>query len=328
LSTIWVEPEFSVDMIVLLMRRLVSGVFVMWIVTLMVFGGTEILPGDLAQAVLGQNATEESLAAVRQRLGLDRPLHVRYVQWLRDLTTGSFGDSLASGRPIAELLGERVGNTLRLAACAALLAIPLAVGLGLLAAVLVDSACDRAISTISLCLMSVPEYFVAAVLVWFLAVQWHWLPVTATVRSNQTLLQTAVALVLPVLTLTMVLLAHLARMTRAAILNVVSSAYIEMATLKGATRWRIVLRHALPNALPPILNVVALNLAYLVSGVIVVETVFNYPGLANLMVGAVATHDLTLVQACAMIFCVTYVALNLIADLLAILANPRLRHPR
>jgi len=152
--------------------------------------------------------------------------------------------------------------------------------------------------------------------------------VTATMRPGQSWLQIITLLALPVMTLTIVLLAHLARMTRAAILNVMSSAYIENATLKGMTRARIVLRHALPNALPPILNVVALNLAYLVSGVIVVETVFNYPGLGSLMVSAVATHDLPLVQACAMIFCVVYIALNLVADLLSILANPRLRHPR
>jgi len=315
-------------MIGLFLRRLLAGIAVLWLVTLLVFGGTEILPGDLAEAVLGQNATAESLAAVRQRLGLDRPLHVRYFEWLRNLTTGSLGVSLASGRPISELFGERVGNTIRLAVFAAAIAVPLALGLGLLGALRAGSSLDRVISTITLCLMSVPEYFVAAVLVLFFAVRLRWLPVTATVHSDQTWLQTITLLALPVMTLTVVLLAHLARMTRAAILNVMSSAYIEYATLKGMTHLRIVLRHALPNALPPILNVVALNLAYLVSGVIVVETVFNYPGLGSLMVSAVATHDLPLVQACAMIFCVVYIALNLVADLLAVFANPRLRHPR
>jgi peptide/nickel transport system permease protein len=315
-------------MIWLFLRRLLAGVAVLWLVTLLVFGGTEILPGDLAEAVLGQNATAESLAAVRQRLGLDRPLHVRYFEWLRNLTTGSLGVSLASGRPISELFGERVGNTIRLAVFAAAIAVPLALGLGLLGALWAGSSLDRVISTITLCLMSVPEYFVAAVLVLFFAVRLRWLPVTATVHSDQTWLQTITLLALPVMTLTVVLLAHLARMTRAAILNVMSSAYIEYATLKGMTHLKIVLRHALPNALPPILNVVALNLAYLVSGVIVVETVFNYPGLGSLMVSAVATHDLPLVQACAMIFCVVYIALNLVADLLAVFANPRLRHPR
>jgi peptide/nickel transport system permease protein len=294
----------------------------------MVFGGTEILPGDLAQAVLGQNATEESLAAVRQRLGLDRPAHVRYAQWLRDLATGSLGVSLASGRPVRELIGERVGNTLRLAGLAAVVTLPLALALGFLSAMKAGSVWDRAISSTTLCLMSVPEYFIAAVLVLVFAVRLHWLPVTATVRPDQTWLQSLAALALPVITLSTVLLAHTARMTRAAILNVLSASYIEMAILKGASRLRIVFHHAVPNALPPILNVLALNLAYLVSGVIVVEAVFNYPGLASLLVGAVATHDLTVVQACAMIFCVAYVALNLLADLLAILANPRLRRPR
>jgi peptide/nickel transport system permease protein len=315
-------------MIWLILRRLLAGVAVLWLVTLLVFGATEILPGDLAEAVLGQNATAESLAAVRQRLGLERPAPVRYVEWLKGLATGSLGVSLSSGRPIAQLVGDPVGNTIRLAVFAAVLAVPLALGLGLLAAILAGSLWDRAISTTTLCLMSVPEYFVAALLVLFFAVRLHWLPVTATEYSGQTWLQTITALALPVLTLVTVLLAHLARMTRAAILNVMSSAYIENAALKGGRRLRIVLRHALPNALPPILNVIALNLAYLVSGVIVVETVFNYPGLGSLMVSAVATHDLPVVQACAMIFCVAYIVLNLVADMLSILANPRLRHPR
>jgi len=315
-------------MIWLILRRLFAGVVVLWLVTLLVFGTTEILPGDLAEAVLGQNATAESLAAVRQRLGLDRPAPVRYVDWLKGLATGSLGVSLSSGRPISELVGDPAGNTIRLAALAAVVAVPLALGLGLLAAILAGSLWDRTISTVTLCLMSVPEYFVAAVLVMFFAVRLRWLPVTATEYSGQTWLQTITALALPVLTLVTVLLAHLARMTRAAILNVMSSAYIENATLKGAGHLRIILRHALPNALPPILNVIALNLAYLVSGVIVVETVFNYPGLGSLMVSAVATHDLPVVQACAMIFCVAYIALNLVADLLSIFANPRLRRPR
>jgi len=244
------------------------------------------------------------------------------------LATASLGVSLSSGRPIAQLISDPLRNTIRLAVFAASVALPMALGLGLIAAILAGSLWDRAISTATLCLMSVPEYFVAAVLVLFFAVRLHWLPVTATEYSGQTWLQAVTALALPVLTLVTVLLAHLARMTRAAILNVMSSAYIENAALKGAKRLRIVLRHALPNALPPIVNVIALNLAYLVSGVIVVETVFNYPGLGSLMVSAVATHDLPVVQACAMIFCVAYIVLNLVADMLSIVANPRLRHPR
>jgi peptide/nickel transport system permease protein len=315
-------------MVSLILRRVLVSVAVLWLVTILVFAGTEILPGDVADAVLGQNATEESLAAVRQRLGLDRPALVRYVEWLRNAASGSLGVSLASGRPVSEMMEERIGNTLRLATLAALIAVPIALTIGVVGALRAGRLLDRSLSTMTLCFMSVPEYFVAALLVLIFAVRLRWLPVTATPHAGETWLQNLAGLVLPVITLTVVLLAHMARMTRAAILNVMSSPYVENAILKGMTRARVVVRHALPNALPPILNVVALNLAYLVSGVIVVETVFNYPGLGSLMVSAVATHDLPVVQACALDFCMAYVILNLAADVMSILANPRLRYPK
>ena len=315
-------------MLTLLVRRLLLGLLVMWVVSMLVFASTEMLPGDVARAVLGQGATEEALANIRARLGLDRPAPERYVEWLGNLLSADLGKSLASGYDIAEVIGDRFWNTVRLAVFTAVIAVPIALVLGIVAAIKAESRVDRAISVTTLCLISVPEFFTAALLVFVFAVKLQWLPPLAVVRTDATLLQTLHSLALPIATLTMAVLAHMARMTRTAILNVLSSPYIEQAILKGASRGRIIVLHALPNALGPIVNVVALNLAYLVSGVVIVESVFNYPGLAKLMVEAVAYRDIPLVQAVGMVFCATYVGLNLAADLLAILANPRLRHPR
>lgn len=315
-------------MLILLARRLALGLLVMWVVSVLVFAATEILPGDVARAVLGQGATEEAMANIRERLGLHEPAFIRYFYWLGDMMTGDLGTSLASGIRISEMIGDRFWNTMFLATASALIAVPLAVILGLVAAIWAETLIDRFISITTLCFISVPEFFIAALLVFLLAVQLQWFPPLAFVDTNAGFFERLEALVLPIATLTFAITAHMTRMTRTAVLNVLSSPYIEQAILKGASRFRIILRHALPNALSPIINVIALNLAYLVSGVVVTESVFNYPGLALLMVEGVAYRDIPLVQAIGMIFCAAYVGLNLIADILAIIANPRLRHPR
>lgn len=314
-------------MLAILTHRLLMGLLVMAVVSMLVFASTELLPGDVARAILGQGATEEALANIRERLGLDRPLWVRYFEWLGHLMTGDLGRSLASEYEVSTLIDERFWNTLWLATAAAVISVPLAVLLGLVAAIWAESLLDRAISVGTLCFISVPEFFTAALLVFFLAVKLQWLPPLAYVEPGTGLFEKLEALALPIATLTFSVVAHMTRMTRVAVLNVLSSSYIEQAVLKGASRLRIILLHALPNALAPIVNVIALNLAYLVSGVIVVETVFNYPGLANLMVEGVAYRDFPIVQAVGMIFCATYVGLNLLADILVIVTNPRLRHP-
>lgn len=315
-------------MLRLLSRRILLGFLVLWVVSALVFAATEVLPGDVARAILGQGATEEALANIRDRLGLDRPAVVRYAEWLGQLVTGDLGQSLASGYEISDLIDERIWNTLLLAGFAALIAVPLAVGLGLVAAIWAETPVDRAISVSTLCLISLPEFFTAAVLVFVFAVKLRWLPPLAYVGSEASFYEKLEALALPVATLTFAVMAHMTRMTRTAVLNVLSSPYIEQAILKGASRLRIILHHALRNALSPIINVIALNLAYLVSGVIVVEYVFNYPGLSQLMIEGVAYRDIPLVQAVGMIFCAVYVGLNLLADVLAILTNPRLRLPK
>ncbi|HAU41657.1 MAG TPA: ABC transporter permease [Gammaproteobacteria bacterium] len=317
-------------MVRLLIRRILLGIVVTWVVSMMIFAATELLPGDVCHAVLGQGATEQSLESCRERLQLNQPMHTRYLQWLGRLATGELGTSLANDLQISDQIGARAWNTVRLAALTALIAVPLAVLLGLIAAIRADSSVDRGISIGTLCFISVPEFFTGVLLVYILAVQLRWMPAVANYRdlTRGDFLEVIEALALPIATLTFAVLAHMTRMTRTAVLNVMSSPYIEQAILKGASRSRVIIRHALPNAVAPIVNVIALNLAYLVSGVVVVEAIFRIPGLGTLMVESVIYRDIPTVQAIGMLFCVTYVGFNLIADVMAIIANPRLRHPR
>jgi peptide/nickel transport system permease protein len=312
----------------MILRRMGTGLLTLWVVSVLVFAGTEILPGDVAEIVLGQSATPESLAQLRMELGMDKPAVVRYFDWLGDMLTFDLGISKAGGATIGSLIGERLGNTFFLGGIVAVISVPLSVFIGLLAAMYPGSWLDRGVTFGTLSLISLPEFFIATICVLVLSVQLHWLPAIAYMSGDETLFQLLRALLLPVLTLVIVVSAQMIRMTRAGILNVLHSPYIEMAILKGVPRKRIILRHALFNAIGPIVNVIALNLAYLVSGVVIVETIFAYPGLAKLMVDGVQTRDLPLVQACAMIFCGTYVALIILADLASILSNPRLRQPK
>lgn len=293
---------------------------------MLVFGVTEVLPGDVATAILGQEATEEARQVLRQQLGLERPLVERYVDWLTRLMHGDLGQSLANGVPVSHIVGLRVTNTLALAVITAILAVPLAVGLGLICAAFPGSRFDKALTLGSLMTISLPEFVVGLLLMLLLAVQLRLLPTMTTTIDFSSPLNAFRALALPTLTLLIAVQAHMIRMTRACVLDVLRQPYIEMALLKGAPKGQIILRHALPNALAPIVNVVALNLGYLVSGVVVVEVIFTYPGLGRLMVDAVATRDVPVVQATAMIFCTTFILLTLVADLIAVLANPRLRY--
>jgi peptide/nickel transport system permease protein len=286
------------------------------------------LPGDVAQAILGQSATPEAVAAIRKDLNLDRPAIVRYGEWLGHSLEGELGTSLANREPITQMISGRLGNTLFLAAAAALVAVPVAILLGLVAARFRETWLDKTISIVTLSAISMPEFFIGYILIFIFAVKLLWAPSIASVYEGMGLGEKLGAVALPVATLALVVIAHMMRMTRAAVINVMASPYIEMAELKGVSRSRIIFRHALPNALSPIINVVVLNLAYLVVGVVVVEVVFVYPGMGQLMVDAVAKRDVPVVQACGLIFAATYVLLNLTADILSIVANPRLRHPR
>jgi len=309
-------------------KRLVAGVGTLLFVSVLVFLGTELLPGDVAHAILGQGATPELLDQVRERLGLNEPLHVRYWVWLTNFLTGEFGTSLANGADIGTEISRRASNTIILAACTALISVPLAVLLGLAAAVKPGGLVDRVITSTSLALISFPDFLVAVVLVTIFAIKLRWLPAIASIRPSYDLVDWIRILILPVAGLTFTILAHMVRMTRSAVLSVLASPAIEMAILKGVPRRRLLLRHALPNALGPIINVVALNLAYLISGVVVIETLFNFPGLGRYMVEAVTNRDVPIVQTCAMIFCSFYVLLNMSADILSIMANPRVRYKK
>lgn len=315
-------------MMQMVLRRIGIGFATLIVVSIIVFLATSILPGDVAQIILGQSATPETLAALRAELGMDQPGYVRYFSWLGNMMSGDLGISKAGGATITSLIGGRLGNTMMMAGWVAVISIPISVALGLWAAMHPGTWLDRIVTFGTLSLISVPEFFIATVLVLILAVNLHWLPSTAYMTGEESFLELMRALAMPLITLVIVVSAQMIRMTRAGILNVMNSPYIEMAILKGVPRGRIILRHAFFNAIGPIINVIALNLAYLVSGVVIVETIFAYPGLAKLMIDGVQTRDLPLVQACAMIFCGTYVILILVADVGSIVSNPRLRNPK
>ena len=306
-------------------QRLLLGVLTLFIISVVIFGATELLPGDLARELLGQSATEETLAALREQLGLNDPAPLRYWNWLAGVLQGDFGMSMATQKPISELVGARLGNTLFLALYAAALAVPFALLLGVLAALWRNSIFDRASNALALTAISFPEFFVAYTLIFWLA-QSGLFPSMVRITGSTTTGDLLYMAFLPALTLTLVVTAHMMRMTRAAIINLLASPYIEMARLKGMSPIRVVLRHAVPNALAPIINVVALNLAYLITGVVVVEVVFVYPGLGQLMIDAVSNRDIAVVQAIALIFASAYVLLNLLADVLSTITNPRLMH--
>lgn len=315
-------------MFVLILKRVGLGLLTLFLVSALIFAGTQILPGDVASAILGQNATPEALATLRESLGLNQPVLTRYFVWLSGFVTGDLGTSLANQQPVAELLWPRFWNTMALAAFAAIVSVPIAILLGLVTAVKRGGIFDRVINIVALAFVSLPEYFLGLLLILFLSIRFNLLPSLADTYEGMTFLEWVQATALPALTLVLVTVAQMMRMTRTAVLSVMDQAYVETAYLKGLRTKRVVTKHALPNAAAPIVNVVAFNIAYLITGVVLVEAVFNYNGLGRFMVDAVSKRDLPLVQAAALVFGAAYVILNIIADVAAIALNPRLRHPR
>ena len=309
-------------------QRIALGVVLLLAVSALIFAGTQILPGDVAQSILGQSATPQSLANLREELGLNQPAIVRYFVWLGGVMTGDLGTALTTRQDIATTLLPRLWNTLFLAFWAAIVSVPLAILLGLLAVRYRNGPIDKAISGFALASTSLPEFFIGYLLIFFFAVKMQWFPSISTVYDGMPFLEKLRAIVLPATVLVLVVLAHMMRMTRAAILNVMQSAYIETAELKGLGALDIIRKHAFPNAIAPIVNVVMLNLAFLVVGVVVVEVIFVYPGMGQYLVDHVAKRDVPVVQAVGLIFAAVYISLNIIADIAAILANPRLRHPK
>ncbi|HVT54400.1 MAG TPA: ABC transporter permease [Dongiaceae bacterium] len=315
-------------MLKLIGQRLVLGLVTLLLASALIFFTTTLLPGDFASAMLGQQATAENTAAIRAELGLDRPLLQRYTDWLSGAARGDFGNSLASHRPVMEEIRPRLANTFFLALYAALVAVPLSVFLGIMAAIRQGSVFDRGVNVSALLTISVPEFFLGYLLLMFLAAHLRIFPVLSVVNPSMPFFTRLYVTFLPMITLVLVIVAHMMRMTRASVLQVMASPYIEMAYLKGLPKWRVVVQHALPNALAPIVNVIALNLAYLVVGVVVVERVFVYPGMGQMLVDAVSKRNIPTVLACGLIFAVVFIALNILADVLSIMSNPRLRHPR
>jgi peptide/nickel transport system permease protein len=318
----------TLDVLKLIARRLLLGLLTLWAISVIVFLGTEILPGDVAAAILGQSATEETLAALRETLGLNRPAYVRYFEWLGNILSGNLGNSLTNGMPLDRIIGLRLWNTVYLALYAAAVAMPISLMLGLLSAAYPEGNFDRAVSSITVFFISIPDFVIAVLLIMIFAVELGWFPMAIHRPRWEDVFGTMDKTFLPMVTLVLTMLAHVVRMTRAAVLDVLKQPYIEMALLKGASKSRIILKHAIPNAMGPIVNVVALNLGYLISGVVVVEVVFTYPGLGRLMVDSVVFRDVPQIQAVAMVFCGFYVALNIMADVGAIMANPRLRYAK
>jgi len=333
----------------LVAQRLALGLLLLFAASILIFAGTTMLPGDVAQQILGQGATPTALANLRAELGLNDPPVARYFNWLGGVLQGDLGTALTNGRDIADSIGGRLKNTMFLAFWAAVISVPLAIFLGLLAVRYKDRWPDKLISGITLTTISIPEFMIGYILMFFLAIQlplwigsWDFLgsgvqgwllanlrfSSVALINDSMTLVEKLKAITLPVIVLTLVVLAHMMRMTRAAILNVMQSAYIETAELKGLRLLTVIRKHAFPNAVAPIVNVVMINMAYLVVGVVVVEVVFAYPGMGQYLVDHVAKRDVPVVQACGLIFAAVYIGLNLVADIVSIVTNPRLRHPK
>ena len=323
----------------IILQRLLLGLLTLLVVSIVIFIAVNLLPGDFAEAILGQGATPDAIATIRRDLGLDQPMIVRYGQWLGNMLRGDLGVSFAQLNfrtnlggagdvGVIDQIAPRLGNTLFLASVTAVIAVPIAVTLGVMAALFRNSVFDRVANITTLSSISSPEFFMAYILILFLAVLNPILPSLSNIYEGMPFGERVEKSLLPALTLTLVVTAHMMRMTRAAIINLLASPYIEMARLKGMSPMRVIVKHALPNALAPIINVIALNLAYLITGVVVVEVVFVYPGIGQLFVDSVKIRDIPVVQACCLIFAAAYILLNLTADILSILSNPRLRHPK
>ena len=322
--------------LITVLQRLALGLLTLFVVSIIIFSSLEFLPGDFGQAVLGQAALPETVEAFRRELGLDKPPVERYMSWVGNVISGDLGTSFSGrdssgvdrSRDVWSLIQPRLANTLFLASMTAMIAVPLALALGITAALYRNSVYDRVVNSLTLTTISFPEFFVAYILILIFATFLKLFPSLANISDSTPFFEKIYRTTLPILALTLVILAHMMRMTRAAIINLLASPYIEMAQLKGASKAKVILYHALPNAWAPIVTVIAFNLAYLVVGVVVVEVVFVYPGLGQLMVDAVSSRDIPVVQGCALIFAGAYILLNLFADVISIITNPRLLHPR
>jgi peptide/nickel transport system permease protein len=295
-------------------------------VSVLIFAVVQILPGDVAVMILGTSATPGDLAALRVKLGLDRPAPLRYLDWIGGAVRGDWGASLLYQVPVRPLVLERLGRSAVLAGLALVVAVPLAVGLGVLSALRRGRLADQLVGLTTLVAVSLPEFILGTVLVLVVAFHFELLPPSSLIDPGTSLWRAAPSLILPIATLVLSLLAHMTRMTRATMLEVLEQPYVRAARLRGLRPRRVVLRHALRNALLPTVGIVAINVGYLIGGIVVVETVFAYPGLGRLMVDAVNHRDVPVIQMAALVIAVTYALANLAADLAYAYLDPRIRH--
>jgi peptide/nickel transport system permease protein len=313
----------------LLLRRLALGLLTIWMVTVLVFVATEVLPGDAARAVLGRGANEISLAALRAQLHLDEPIPIRYGRWLADLVRGHLGNSLINGEPVASLIASRVVNSSILLGLTGMIGIPLSIGAGIVAALRRNRKSDRILSITALVLAGLPEFVIGIGLILvFATMVVQWLPPVSLVAPGSAVTDHPEILVLPVATLVLVIFPYVFRMTRVTMIDVLDSEYMEMAALKGLSRSRLVLVHALPNAIAPTVQVVALTFAYLAGGTVMIEYLFGYAGLGQGLMNAIEVRDIPIIQAVVLLLAAVYVCLNVAADMVSILVTPRLRGGR
>ena len=312
-------------MFFLVFKRILLGLITLFIVSLITFIGVEILPGDSCTTYLERQAFGTALEACYKRLGLDIPAYQRYFSWAYSVIQGDFGYSLSGEMKINDVLGPRVKNSLVLASASILIGIPLAIFLGIITALWRDKLPDIMISTVTIFSMTIPEFISATLLILIVAIWLEWLPGIVIVPTGVSVSELLPNIILPVIAISMIMTAHMARMVRSSVIQVLASDYVQMAILKGVPYWKMVFRHVLPNALLPAINVVALTIAWLLGGVVVTEVVFNYPGLGRLVIESISNRDLPVVQALAIILASIYVGINLIADLLTLMLNPRLK---
>ena len=312
-------------MLILVLKRILLGLITLFIVSLITFVGVEVLPGDACTTYLEREAYGAALEACYKRLGLDIPAYERYVNWAVGVIQGDFGYSLSGEMKINDVLGPRVKNSLVLASASILIGIPIALLLGIITALWRDKLPDIIISTFTIFSMTIPEFISATLLILIVAIWLEWLPGIVIVPTGASISELLPNIILPVIAISMIMTAHMARMVRSSVIQVMSSDYVQMAILKGVPYWKMVFKHVLPNALLPAINVVALTIAWLLGGVVVTEVVFNYPGLGRLVLESISNRDLPVVQALAIILASIYVVINLIADLLTLMLNPRLK---
>jgi peptide/nickel transport system permease protein len=313
----------------LLIKRTLIGILTLILVSILVFAATQTLPGNAASAVLQNTATPQRLHALEVQLGLNRPAVEQYWTWLTGVLHGNFGKSLANGQPVGTLVGGRIVNSLVLVVLAGVIGTLIGVGLGVLCAARRDSVLDHVLSVISLAVTALPEFVVAVVLViFFAAVVVHWFPAVSVFVPGTAPWSNPRELVLPVATLVIVVVPYVFRMMRASMIDALESDYVQMARLKGVPKWRVLLFHALPNAIAPTIQVIGLTFLYLAGGVVVVEYVFNYPGLGQALVSAVSNRDIPQIQAIVLVLAAFYIGVNILTDVIALAVSPRRRLPR